>query len=86
MRYGFSGEIIVLNVSEDDGRLQVIYEIEILYGRSIDFYELMQRRVFESENPRVGAPVLEFESAIANDGTDQFLNFYHLYFNQDQEE
>ena len=46
----------------------------------------MQRRVFESENPRVGAPVLEFESAIANDGTDQFLNFYHLYFNQDQEE
>ena len=52
----------------------------MIEGRSIGFFELLQRRVFEEEIALLGAPVLEFESAIANDGTDSFEHFYHLYF------
>lgn len=72
MRLTGSGEITVLQVQEDQGRLEIIYEIQIFNGMSIEFYELMQRWVFEDGNSILGAPVVEFESAIANDGTDSF--------------
>lgn len=79
-------QVTVLEVREDgNGRIEIIYEIEMLEGRSIEFFELMQRRAFESGTVQLGAPVVEFESAIANDGSDSFEHFYHLYFDQDDE-
>ena len=86
IRLANSGHVEVLQVEMDElGRLEIIYEIKILYGRSIEFYELMQRRVIEDRSVHLGAPVVEFESAIANDGTDSFYNFYHLHFDLEEQ-
>ena len=86
IRLANSGHVEVLQVQMDEfGRLEIIYEIKILYGRSIEFYELMQRRVMEDRSIHLGATVVEFESAIANDGTDSFYNFYHLHFDLEEQ-
>lgn len=86
IRLANSGHVEVLQIEMDElGRLEIIYEIKILYGRSIEFFELMQRRVIEDTSVHLGAPVVEFESAIANDGTDSFYNFYHLHFDLEEQ-